>query len=208
MYKLYYSPGACSLAVHVILEELAVPFEAIRKSTKDGSLKTPEFLKLNPRGQVPTLEVDGKGLREGAAMIIYLCDEHKASFLPRSGWDRAQALQWIMWCNATLHPAYGRIFYLGRQTIAENVKSELIADAQANIQSLWDEVEDQLNKTKYLAGDSITAADIMLPVYANWLVAAQPKFGPKTKVLFNEITARPSYVKALQSEEIEFKAAA
>ena len=69
MYKLYYSPGACSLAVHVILNELAVPFEAVRKSTKDGSLKTPEFLKINPRGQVPVLVAGDTPVKEGAAMI-------------------------------------------------------------------------------------------------------------------------------------------
>lgn len=67
-YTLYYKPGACSMAMHVILNELNVPFEAV----KQDDLKAPDFLKLNPRGQVPLLIVDGEPVKEGAAIITYL----------------------------------------------------------------------------------------------------------------------------------------
>src|SRR5262245_43008137 len=108
MYKLYYSPGACSMAVHVVLNELAVPFELAKVSTKDGSMKSPEYLKMNPRGQVPVLLIDGKPMKEGAAIITWLLDEHKSPMLPKSGMARAKALEWLMWCNASLHVGYSK----------------------------------------------------------------------------------------------------
>lgn len=208
MYKLYYAPGACSLAIHVILNELNVPFEAIRKSTKDGSLKTPEFLKINPRGQVPVLEVDGQTIREGGAILVWLMDTHKSPFLPQSGIERARALEWLLWANASMHPAYGRAFWLMNQQIDDRVKSTLQQNIAAQIQTFWDEAERRLGESKYLGGTEMGAADILLAVFSNWDVGTKFKFGPHTQRLLKEIVARPAYQKALAAEQIEYKAVA
>jgi glutathione S-transferase len=71
MYKLYYLPGSCSLAVHALLNELNVPYKI--ENISGGKNRSPEFLKINPLGQVPTLELeDGSFMREGAAILLHL----------------------------------------------------------------------------------------------------------------------------------------
>src|SRR5262249_40965590 len=98
MYKLYYSPGACSMAVHVLLNEIGAPLQLESASTKEGKNRSPEFLKINPRGQVPVLDMDGHIMREGGAILSYLCDKHNSPLLPREGIARADALEWLMFC--------------------------------------------------------------------------------------------------------------
>jgi len=207
MYKLYYSPGACSLAVHVILNELNVPFEAIRKSTKDGSLKTPEFLKINPRGQVPVLVAGDTPVKEGAAMITYLLDTHKSALLPTAGMERAKALEWLMWANSSLHPTYTRAYWLMRQEIDDKSKATLNASTYAQIQSYWDEAEERLSHTKFLGGDNIGPSDILITVISQWGIGHDFKFGPNLQRVFKEVQARPSWSKATASEKGEAKAA-
>ena len=203
-YKLYYKPGACSMAIHVILNELNVPFEAI----KQDDLKAPDFLKLNPRGQIPLLIVGGEPIKEGAAIITYLLDTHANDLLPKSGIERAKALEWLMWCNASLHPACSKIFGL-KKPAADVLDAKAKEDLQnlylSQVQELWNEADARLAKTKYLAGDKVTAADILMAVIANWGVGTP---GANVKRVLKDVIARPSYQKALAAEQIEYKAAA
>lgn len=203
-YKLYYKPGACSMAIHVILNELNVPFEAI----KQDDLKAPDFLKLNPRGQIPLLIVGGEPIKEGAAIITYLLDTHANDLLPKSGIERAKALEWLMWCNASLHPACSKIFGL-KKPAADVLDAKAKEDLQnlylSQVQELWNEADARLAKTKYLAGDKVTAADILMAVIANWGLGTP---GANVKRVLKDVIARPSYQKALAAEQIEYKAAA
>lgn len=208
MMKLYYSTGACSFAIHAVLNECGAEFDAQRVEISKGENKTPEFLKLNPRGQVPVL-VDGDTvLREGGAVMMYIADKFQSPLLPQSGAAKLAAIEWMMFCNATLHPAYSVCYGLMRQELDAAAKDKMMATARAKIQTLWDDVEAQLNKTEYIAGNEITVADFMLCTMANWVMAAQPNFGPKTKALIQKVTARPSYQAALSEEGVEYKAAA
>lgn len=203
-YKLYYKPGACSMAVHVILNELNVPFEAV----KQDDLKAPDFVKLNPRGQIPLLLVDGEPVKEGAAIIAYLLDTHANNLMPKSGIERAKALEWLMWCNASLHPACSKIFGLKKPSadvLDAKAKEQLQALFLEQVQSLWDEADARLAQTKYLAGDQVTAADILMAVIANWGVGTP---GANVKRVLKDVVARPSYQKALAAEQIQYKAAA
>src|SRR5580698_10525032 len=166
MYKLYYSPGACSMAVHVALNECnqQVALEKVNIREK----RTPEFLKINPRGQEPVL-VDGDHvIREGDAILIYLLEKHQSALLPKSGKERATALEWLCFCNSTLHPSYSRCFFLMRNTEDAKAKEQLLGVATAMLNKLWGEIEERLGKTAYLAGDNITIADILMTVIANW----------------------------------------
>jgi glutathione S-transferase len=204
MYTLYYFAGSCSMAVHIILNEVGQEVKLISARGADGN-KTPELLKINPRGKVPVLIEDGKQMVEGAAMITYLCDKYKSELLPREGRERAEALQWLMFCNASLHPAYSRTNWLKKNGGTE----EQIKASRADAQSMWDEVEQHLNANgPYLCGKKITAADILLSVIGNWADKGVYTYGPKTKELFKNVSARPAYKKALSAESVEYKAAA
>lgn len=207
--KLYYKPGACSLAVHVLLEELGQKFELVPYKNGKGELNE-DLKKINPRGNVPTLEDGDFHMREGGAILTWLCDEHQSKLLPRSGKKRAEALQWLMFANATLHPAYATVFFLNAQTMGHAEKSALLNEAALKIQSLWEIVEKQLDGQDYICGYEITVADLLLPVIANWT----PNFGldiaigKNCKAYFKRVSERPTFQKALKREEIDYKMAA
>ncbi len=210
MYKLYYSPGACSMAVHVLLNELGVPFELDRRAIAEGGARSAEFLKINPRGQVPVLQDGNEIIKEGAAILIYLMDKHGSALLPESGIERAKALEWLCWCNATLHGAYSKAFWINKTQAGKPHKDELLKAACAQIQDLWDEADARLGKTKYLAGGKTTSADILMAVIANWnqWLPHEFKLGRNVQRVIKETIARPSYKKAMKDEQVEYKAAA
>jgi len=108
MYRLYWSPGAASLAVHWMLRELDVPFEIERADIDSGRNRSPEYLRLNPEGRVPTLIVDGAPVRETAALLMLLAERHPgAGLAPAVGApDRAAWLEWMLYLANTLQPAF------------------------------------------------------------------------------------------------------
>lgn len=210
MYKLYYAAGSCSMAVHIALLECNQEVTLERVDLMAGQQRTPEFQKINPRGQVPVLVEHDHTIREGAAILIHLLEKHQSPLLPRGGKERTAALEWLMFCNATLHPAYSRCFFLKRNVTDEAEKEKLMDTAAAMVNKLWDEVEHQLARHTYLCGEHVTMADILLTVIANWSpnVPRPINFGPHTKKLFRNIIARPAYKKAMEAEQVEYKVAA
>ncbi len=209
MYKLYYMSGACSLAVHVVLNELNQQVEIENVRMPEGQPRPAEFLKLNPCGQVPLL-VDGDfAIREGGAILVYLLDKHNSEMLPKSGEARAKALQWLMFANATLHPTYSRIFFAMRAIKDKAAQDAVINPTVESINKLWAEVDAQLAKTKYVCGDKISAADILLAVIANWGIGMFPfeiKRGENLKRMLKDVTSRPAFQAALKREAVEYKA--
>jgi len=206
--KLYYASGACSFAVHAMLIECGEKFETQKIELSKGEGRTPEFLKINSRGQIPVL-VDGSTIiREGAAIINYLAEKYNSPLVPKSGAERTSAMEWMMFANATMHPAYSRCFFIGKQDVDTTAKAKLMDACCSSVQALWDDVELQLGKSAYVAGANVTIADIMLCVMANWGIATPPKFGAKTKAMIAKVTSLPSYQSALIAEGVEYKAAA
>lgn len=206
-YELYTMAGSCSMGVHAIINELGLDAKISVIAKGEAGIKSPEYLKLNPRGNVPFLVEDGKGVGEGAAIITYLCDK-EGKLIPQDGFERAKALQWLMFANSTLHPAYGRTAWIN-SNLPEDQREAAVKTARTQIQALWDYVEAELEKNDgpYLCGKDFTAADFMMATIANWNAAAY-KFGPKTKAMLKNIASRPSYQKALATEQIEYSAAA
>jgi glutathione S-transferase len=107
MLTLYLAPGASSMAVHIALHEIGVAFEGKPMSFKQDDLRSPGYLALNPEGKVPTLVIDGRPLTEVAAILFYLARRFPdAELLPRENIEaEAQALSWMSFIAATLHPA-------------------------------------------------------------------------------------------------------
>lgn len=205
--KLYYASGACSMAVHVLLEELGVDYEAQRVDLSSGEHKQPEYLKINPRGEVAAMEIDGEHVSENAAMMIYLNDKYNGSFVPKDGIERLKAMQWLMFANSGLHGAYSK-FMFGKRN---NANDEYIDAALKNVQKQWDEIERHLNDENidFLAGDNVTVGDIYITVVANWgFIGDLPTFGPKTKALIKAVSSRPAYQKIIDAEDVDYKAAA
>ena len=110
MLTLYFAPGSSSMAVHIALHEIGVPFEGRPMSFKKNDMHTPEFLALNPEGKVPVLLVNGRSLTEVAAILFYLAKRFpEAELLPRDHLEaEAQAMSWMSFIASTLHPARQR----------------------------------------------------------------------------------------------------
>ena len=202
MYTLYYLPDACPLATHVVLNELGQDVNAIDKQ------KVSDFHNINPTGMVPVLVDGNKILREGAAIMLYLLDKHENTMLPASGPGREQAIQNIMFANASMHKAYNRLFFA-----SENMADETIFDEKAKqatfdlaakkISQLWQVVEDQLATQDFLGGDTPSAADIMLAVYSRWGAAfpVNIQWGPKVQAMLDSVLAMPSFQDALAVQQ-------
>ncbi len=104
---LYFAPGSSSMAVHIALHEIGVPFEARPLSFARNETRTPEFLAINPAGKVPTMLIDGRPLTEVAGCLFYLAKRFpEAKLLPVGDIEaEAQAVSWMSFIASTLHPA-------------------------------------------------------------------------------------------------------
>lgn len=110
MLTLYFSPGSSSMAVHIALHETGVTFEARPLSLKRNETRTPEFLKINPAGKVPTLLIDGRPLVEVAGILFYLARRFpEAGLLPHGDIEaEARVVSWMSFIASALHPARQR----------------------------------------------------------------------------------------------------
>ncbi|PCH60154.1 MAG: glutathione S-transferase [SAR86 cluster bacterium] len=195
MYTLYYSQGACSVATQVVLRELGQAVEIIDVQQHDN------FKAINPVGTVPTLIDDDKTLSEGAAIMLHLLNKHKSPLFPED--DRQQAIEDIMFANATMHPAYGRLFFLAQHIDDEKVKQEALNAAAHSINQLWQVVENKLAKQSFLGGATPSAADIMLAVYSRWgaYFPVEINIAKNTKEMLRAVLAMPNFIKTDAAEQ-------
>jgi len=197
MYTLYYFPNACSLATQVVLHELGQPVELINVQ------QVHDFSTINPVATVPVLVESTHVHREGAAIMLYLLDKYQNAMLPAAGKLRDKAIEDIMFANATMHPAYSRLFFIDQHISAPVAKqSAFVAAAQA-ISRLWQVVELRLAEQDFLGGDQPSAADIMLAVYSRWGASfpVELALGEKTRVMLDAVQAMPNFQRALAAEQ-------
>ena len=115
MLTLYYSPGACSMASHIGAEESGAAYEPTQILIAKGEQKTPDYLKINPRGKVPALKLDdGTVLTENTAILSYLAQRSpEKSLLPKDAAAAARCVSMMAWLSNTVHPAFTHIFRPG-----------------------------------------------------------------------------------------------
>lgn len=205
----YFSPGACSLATHICLEEAGTAFTPKPTYTRKGQTRTPEYLALNPKGKVPMLVVDGKVLTENTAIITYLNRSFpNAKLLPTGdALAEAEALAFIAWCASGIHPVMGRFFgpqnFCDLPDSADNIKA-LAAKATAANFAL---VEKALAGKDWVFG-AWSAADAYIFVFYNWAtklgldMAAYPNYGKH----FERMQQRPAVQRAMAREAEAFAA--
>jgi glutathione S-transferase len=163
--KLYYSPGACSLAPHIVLNEAGLKVDLIPADLKahklnDGS----DYYGVNSKGQVPMLELDnGERLTEGPAITQYIADQVPAKNLaPANGTMARYRLQeWLNFVTSELHKGIGGLF-----NPAMNDDGKAVIRTRALDKLKW--VDAQLEGKQYLMGDAFTIADAYLFTVTNW----------------------------------------
>lgn len=163
--RLYFKPGACSLASRIVLIELGQAFEAIRVDTDAGLTEDGrDYRAVNPRGYVPALELkDGRVVTENPAVLQYLADLQPDRLAPAAGsWDRVRLQEALSFISSELHKAFSPFFH-------GEAQGERRAPAEALLKRRLGEVEQMLGqKSPYLLGDRMSVADIYLFVVLNW----------------------------------------
>lgn len=163
--KLFYSPNACSLAPHIVLRELGLPFDLIKVDLQQHLTELGEdFYRLNKKGQVPVLQLeDGSFLTEGAVISQFLVDQfERKDLLPEINTvERYQTLSWMNFIAAEIHKAYSPFFH---ESYGE--ESKTIFSTILNKHYAW--VDQQLDGQNYLSGSNFTIADIYLFVVTRW----------------------------------------
>lgn len=163
--RLYFKPGACSLASRIVLIELGQAFEAIRVDTDAGLTEDGrDYRAVNPRGYVPALELkDGRVVTENPAVLQYLADLQPDRLTPAAGsWDRVRLQEALSFISSELHKAFSPFFH-------GEAQGERRAPAEALLKRRLGEVEQMLGQeSPYLLGDRMSVADIYLFVVLNW----------------------------------------
>ena len=199
MYTLYYMPGACSVATQVVLHELGQTVKIIDKNN------VADFTAINPVGTVPVLLDGDKRLTEGAAIMLHLLNKHENAMFPNNSEEQQKAIEDIMFANATMHPAYSTLFFIAQNISDEHAKVAAFKAVEQNINSLWQVVESNLANREQLGSYRLSAADIMLTVYANWgqYFPVEIIVGERAVKMMTTVQAMPSFNKAVQAQLIE-----
>lgn len=169
--KLYYLPGACSLADHIVLEWIGQPYEAHRVERHE--LGTSEYLQVNPAGVVPALqEADGWVLTENTAILNYLVDKYPQAGLGGDGSlrSRAEVNRWLAYINSDLHPAFRPVFRPERFIDDETAQDAVRRKALGRLRRYYERLETQLQGRDWLTGTR-SIADPYLFVVLRWAVA-------------------------------------
>jgi glutathione S-transferase len=129
--KLYYSPGACSLAPHLVLEEVGAVFEPVLISTAKGEQRTPEYLAINPKGRVPALADGGFVVTENPAILRYIARKFPdAGLWPDDPHEEARCAEWLAWMSSTIHPTYAHVRRPERYATSDDAKADVIETAR------------------------------------------------------------------------------
>jgi glutathione S-transferase len=197
--KLYYSPGACSLSPHIVLREAGLDFDLALVSTKtkklaDGS----DYLAINPKGQVPLLELDnGERLSEGPAIVQYVADLVPTSGLaPAAGTlARYRVVEWLNFITSELHKGFSPLF-------SPDTPADYKPIASARLLARLGYVNEQLEGKSYLTGDTFTVADAYLFVVSGWgqYVGVDISGLSHLQAFRARVAARPAVQAALRAE--------
>jgi len=202
MYTLYYSPHACSLATHTILNMLGLETKLVFSGGIDN------FAEVNPVKAVPALKDGEKVLTEGAAIILHLLNKHDNDLLPQEPVAQQQAIENMMLANATMHPAYGRLFFAANNIQDESAKTAFFNAAAESINQIWSAVESKIQQGAYLGGSTPSAADVLLATYSRWgqYFPVDIKIGAKAQYMIDLVLANPAFKAALEQQEQDQKA--
>lgn len=197
--KLYYSPGACSLSPHIVLNEGGFTYDTERVDLASGKTETgADYRAVNPNGYVPALLLDdGQVLTEGPAIIQYLADRvpEKRLAPPAGTMERYRLMEWLNFISTELHKGFGALFNpQAPEDWKDIVKAQLICRIEHASQRL-------AGKT-YVMGDDFTVADAYLFTVLGWgkYVGVDLAPWPTLTAYLGRVAARPAVQAALKAE--------
>ena len=204
--KLYYAPGACSLSPHIVLLEAGLPHDLVKVDLRAKKLENgDDYLKVNPKGQVPALVLDsGEIVTEGPVIVQMIADQAAAKNLApaRDSAERYKLLEWLNFITTELHKNFSPLF---QPVIPDEVKSFF----KERIMGKFKYADSKLAGQDYLMGKQFTVADGYLFVMLKWAERTGMDVSALTNLTAfrDRVAARPKVQEALAKEGL-LKAAA
>jgi glutathione S-transferase len=205
---LYYMPGAASLAVHAVLEEVGADYRLVRVVREAGRIEPAELEQLNPHRRVPTMVDDGLVMYEAAACVMHLSDRHpEADLAPPLGTpERALWYRWLTYMTNTVQAAFMVYFYPARVVDDEGASETVLRATAASLAGMRDFFERELaTGGPYLLGDRFTSADLYLCMLTRWGRRLDPKWWdqPHLGAHFRRVRERPALQRVYEQEGLE-----
>lgn len=202
--KLYTKPGACSTAVHIVFEWAGKPYEF--EVVDAATMKSSEFLAMNPVGAVPVITDGDFVLNQNAAIMAYIVDGAPESglFGDNSRQSRAEATRWLAYVNSDVHPAFKPIFSPGRFIEDKSQFDAVKARAVAQVQAVFAVADDRLASSEWLAGFK-SPADAYLYITLRWAKAVGIDLSALKNIAAYKarLDADPGVLKALADEDLK-----
>jgi glutathione S-transferase len=197
--KLYFSPGSCSLSPHIVLREAGANFKLEQVNNQEKKTKSgKDYWSVNPKGQVPCLELDnGDKLTEGPVIVQYIADQKPSAGLAGSPgtMERYRIQEWLNFTTSELHKTFGPIF---RPTTPDAFKDI----SRANLGKRFDWIDQELAGNQYLMGDKFSIADAYMFTVMRWSPRVNIDISkwPNIKAYVDRVAARPKVQEALKAE--------
>jgi len=204
MMTLYFSPAACSLASHIGLEESGAPYQLKPILLAKGQQRTEEYLKINPRGKVPALSIDGKVLVENTAILTYLARRFpEKKLLPADPFDEARSIATMCWFSSIVHPSYQRAHRPERFAEGEAALAAVRENGKKSFWANLQEIDSMIKGNDWIMGREFTAVDGYALVFYGW--AERSGFPVKELGAYTawkeRMMNRPSVRKSLEDEQ-------
>jgi glutathione S-transferase len=205
--KLFFAPGACSFVPHSMLELAGATFEPSLVKLHKGEQRSPDYLALNPRGQVPVLQDEGEVITQIVAIVLHLDAKFpEAGILPASGIERTRALQTLAWMNNTVHPTFTHVFMPEKYSDDAAVKASIKAFAAQSYRGLLAEIEVLASKASpWITGERPGALDAYALTLLRWggYGGIDPTGLPATWALVQRFAALPEVARAIERERLQ-----
>ena len=169
MFKLYYSPGACSLAPHIVLEEIREPFDIELVSSMDGSTSTAEYLKINPKGRVPVLDIGESVITEVSAILTYLALTYpQPDLLENTPTGLARAIEWMNWLTGIHSSVIAQNWRVERFSNNPSTYKDIQVKGMENLIEVCGQIDTKLRNLKWAVGEKYSIVDPYLLVFFRW----------------------------------------
>ena len=205
--KLFFAPGACSFVPHAMLEMAGAEFEPAIVKLHKGEQRNPDYLALNPRGQVPVL-VDGDEVVTQIVAILLHLDAKlpMAGILPSAGVERSRALQKLVWMNNTVHPTFTHVFMPEKFTDDAEAQKAIRAFGAARYREMLQEIEAMAEKAApWMVGERPGALDAYALTLLRWggYAGIDPTTLPATWGLVQRFAELPAVARAIERERLQ-----
>ena len=203
---LCYSPGSCSLAPHVVLQEIGEPFELRKFATAERANHSSEYLAINPKGRIPALQIDGFVLTETPAILAYLGRRFPSAGIYPADGSQAEAAPSSCgrWSNMA-HVAYAQLMRPERFVPRERDHPPVRESGRTHYERCLAAIDETLQRQTCAVGDRFTVVDPFWLVFFRWGVRSafdmRARY-PAYTAYAERLGSRPSVRRALASEEI------